>query len=115
MANIRTKKTVYSRDDFDKAVDRSFTTFVDIDEEENDTVEELLRLYDKLYYELPIEGETGSHEYIIKKSSKLVNIEKDLTEIQPLLDEITQLREQLLLANQQLIEAQMHDFEDHNG
>lgn len=106
MANIRAKKTVYSREDFDKAVDRSFTSFVDIDEEEGDTIEELFRLYDKLYYEIPLNGETNSHEYLVKKSSKLVNIEKDLTEIQPLLDEITQLREQLLFANQQLIEAQ---------
>ena len=106
MANIRAKKTVYSREDFDKAVDRSFTSFVDIDEEEGDTIEELFRLYDKLYYEIPLNGETNSHEYLVKKSSKLVNIDKDLTEIQPLLDEITQLREQLLLANQQLIEAQ---------
>lgn len=107
MANIRTKKTVYNIDEFDKVVDRSFTTFVDnTEEEDRDTVEELMRLYEKLYYELPIEGERDSHEYIITRSSKLVNIERDLTEIQPLLDEITQLREQLLLANQQLIEIQ---------
>lgn len=110
MANIRAKKTVYSRDEFDKVVDRSFTTFIDdTEEEDRDTVEELFRLYEKLYYEIPVEGEKDSHEYLIKKSSRLVNIEKDLTEIQPLLDEITQLREQLLLANQQLIEAQTHD------
>lgn len=107
MANIKVKKTVYSKDDFEKAVDRSFTSFVeDTIEEDRDTVEELFRLYEKLYYEIPIEGSLNSHEYIVKKSSILANIEKDLSDIQPLLDEITQLREQLLLANQLLIEAQ---------
>ena len=110
MANIRTKKTVYSKNEFDKAVDRSFTTFVDdVEEQDTDTVEEFFRLYDKLFYEIPIEGDNNSHEYIIKRSSTLVNIEKDLTEIRPLLDEITQLREQLLLTNQQLIEVQTED------
>jgi hypothetical protein len=107
MANIKVKKTVYSKDDFEKAVDRSFTSFVeDTIEEDRDTGEELFRLYEKLYYEIPIEGSLNSHEYIVKKSSILANIEKDLSDIQPLLDEITQLREQLLLANQLLIEAQ---------
>ena len=107
MANIKVKKTVYSKDDFEKAVDRSFTSFVeDTIEEDRDTVEELFRLYEKLYYEIPIEGNLNSHEYIVKKSSILANIEKDLSDIQPLLDEITQLREQLLLANQLLIEVQ---------
>lgn len=107
MASIRVKKTVLNKDDFNKAIDRSFTSFIDETVEENtDTVEELFRLYNKLYYEIPIEGERNTHEYIVKESSKLVQLEKDIEDIQPLLDEITQLREQLLLANQQLIESQ---------
>lgn len=107
MANdVRIKKTVASKAEFDKVVNTQFTSFVSLAPTENtDTVAELFRLYNKLYYEIPTEGD-NSHTFLIQESSKMVSIEKDLTEIQPLLDEITELRERLLLVNQQLIEVQ---------
>ena len=105
MANIRVKKTVLDKDEFEKVVDTSFKTFVTIeDAPDTDTVEELFRLYDKLYYEIPIDSDTNSHKYLVQESSKLVNFEKDLSEIQPLLDEITYLREQLLDAQSAILE-----------
>lgn len=108
MANIRVKRTVLDKDEFEKVVDTSFKSFVTASpESEIDTVEELFRLYNKLYYEIPAEGETNSHRFLIKESSKIVEFERDLTDIQPLLDEITYLREQLLLVNQAAIESQI--------
>jgi hypothetical protein len=108
MANIRVKKTVLSKEEFEKVVDTSFKTFITEDNTaETDTVEELFRLYNKLYYDIPIDEETNSHKFLIKESSKLVEFEKDLSDIQPLLDEITYLREQLLLVNQAAIESQI--------
>lgn len=108
--SIRVEKTVVSKDDFNKVVDTAFTSFVDpVVEEDPDTLEEFFRLYEKLYYEIPIDGVENSHKYIITESSKLADIEKDLTEIQPLLDEISQLREQLLLVNQQLMETEFEN------
>lgn len=108
MANdIRIQKTVLNKEEFDKVIDSSFTTFVDPTAEvDNDTVEELFRLYGKLYYEIPIEGEINSHTYLLQESSKLVNLEKDLTDVQPLLDEISDLRERLLSVNQEMVELQ---------
>ena len=101
MANeINIHKTVLKKDEFDKVVDTSFTTFIDpIAEVNTDTVEELFRLYSKLYYEIPIEGTTQSHTHLVQESSKLVNLEKDLTDVQPLLDEISELGERLLVIN----------------
>ena len=114
MANeIKIQKSVLKKDEFDKVVDTSFSTFVDPQAEINtDTVEELFRLYNKLYYEIPIEGNTNSHTYLVKESSKLVDIEKDLTDVQPLLDEITELRERLLVINQEKIEIQTQAITD---
>jgi hypothetical protein len=101
MANIRVKKTVYNKNEFEKVVDTSFNTFTDdIEEQDKDTVEELFRLYDKLFYEIPTEGTKNSHTFILQESSKLVEFTKDTEEIQPLLDEIATLREQLLISNQ---------------
>jgi hypothetical protein len=108
MANsIEIKKTVFNAEQFDKVVDRTFSTFTQpVAEGDLDTPEELFRLYEKLYLVIDIEGETNSHEYLIKKSSELVNFERSTEEIQPLLDEIAQLREQILLLNQQLIDIE---------
>lgn len=108
MANdIQIQKTVFNSTEFEKVVDRAFSTFIQpAVEEDTDTVEEFFRLYEKLYYDIDVEGETNSHEYLIRKSSELVNFEKSTEEIQPLLDEIAQLREQLLQANQQILDLE---------
>lgn len=110
MARVNTQKTVTSKADFDKVVDSSFKFFVGpTEEEDNDTVEELFRLYEKLYYEIPLNGEENSHEALIRESSKLVDIEKDNEEIQPLLDEISQLRRQLLETQETLSETEVEN------
>jgi len=106
MANeIQLQKTVFNRDQFDKVVDRSFKTFAQpIPVEDLPTVEEFFDLYEKLYYEIPIEGTTQSHTYLVQRSSELINFEKDTEDIQPLLDEIAILRQQILEYQQQIIE-----------
>lgn len=105
--DVRIQKTVFNSTEFGKVVERNFSTFIQpVSEEDTDTVDELFRLYEKLYYVIDVEGETNSHEYLILKSSELVNFERNTEEIQPLLDEIAQLREQLLQANQQILDLE---------
>lgn len=104
---VRIQKQVYRSDQFNNLVDREFTTFIKPAQEvDTDTVEEFFRLYDKLYYSIPLEGEENSHQYLLQKSSELVDFEKTTEDIQPLLDEIAQLRQQNLELNQQLFELQ---------
>jgi len=104
---VRIQKQVYRADQFNNLVDTSFTTFTKpVEPVDIDTVEELFRLYDKLYYSIPIEGEENSHKYLIKKSSELTNFERSTEDLQPLLDEIGQLRQQLLQANEQIFELE---------
>lgn len=105
--NVQIQKTVYNSTEFGKVIDRSFSTFTQpVPEEDTDTVEEFFRLYEKLYYIITPTGETDSHEYLIRKSSELVDFQKNTEDIQPLLDEIAQLREQLLQANQQILDLE---------
>lgn len=107
MSDIQIQKTVFNATDFSRVVDNTFRTFTQpVPEEDLDTPEELFRLYEKLYFEIDIEGETDSHEYLIKKSSELVNFDKVTEDIQPLLDEIAQLRQENLALNQQIIELE---------
>lgn len=105
MANdIQVQKTVFNSTTFNKVVDTSFKTYVQPQAAaETDTAEELFRLYDRLYYDIDVTGETNSHEYLVKRSSELINFDTTTEDIQPLLDEIAQLREQLLSANQQIL------------
>jgi len=107
--DIKIKKTVYSKESFNKVIDRNFKTFVVEQADTEVTVEEFFALYDELFYEIPVLGENQSHEYIIKRSSELVEIETDTQDIQPLLDEIAILRQQILEYQQQLIEANTPD------
>ena len=109
--DIQIKKTVYKKVTFDKVIDRSFKQFVPIVDEISDvTIEEFFSYYDALFYEIAPNGDNLSHEYLIRKSSEIVNLEKDSTDIQPLLDEITTLREQILSYQEQLIEANTPDL-----
>ena len=109
--NVNIKKTVYSKDNYDKVVDRGFKTYAQPAPLSADrTVEQFFDEYEKLFYEIPVEGDSKSHKYLIAKSSELVDFEKDTTDIQPLLDEISQLREQILTYQEQLIEANTPDI-----
>lgn len=108
---FKLQKTVQQKEEFSKVVSREFTTFTQpTDEEIGDTVQELFRLYDKLYLEIPLDG-VQSHTYLIEESSKLVDITQENPEIQPLLDEISDLRERLLIANQQIFDLENQNDE----
>ena len=108
MANdINIQKTVFSSAEFNKVIDSTFKTFTQpVPEEDPDTPEELFRLYEKLYYVIDVTGETNSHEYLVKKSSELLNFDNVTENIQPLLDEIAQLRQENLALNKQILTLQ---------
>ena len=112
--NIKLSKETFNLKQLDKVIDREFKTFKKVEPAvETDTVEELFRLYDKLYLNIPPEGPENSHEFLIEQSSKLFNYDKETEEIQPLLDEITQLRLQLVEANETInnLESEIADGE----
>jgi hypothetical protein len=105
----RLSKTVLNKNELERVVDTEFSTFSQPTlDESNDTVQELFRLYNALYLEIPFEG-PQSHTYLIGESSKLIQVAQDTLDIQPLLDEISDLRQRLLDADQALLllESQM--------
>lgn len=107
MNDIKIQKTVFNATEFNRVVNRSFSTFTQpVAEEDADTIENFFRLYEKLYFEIDVTGETDSHEYLVRKSSELLDFEKNTEDIQPLLDEIAQLRTELLQANQQILDLE---------
>jgi len=100
------KLTTFDKTSLSKVVDRRITTFVNEDNTAPSlTVEEFFAEYERLYFDIPINGENQSHEYLIKKSSELLAVDTT-QDIQPLLDEIASLRDQLLELTRQNIELQ---------
>jgi hypothetical protein len=49
-----------------------------------------------LFYQIPKEGDTNSHRYILEKEANYLGVIVSQDDVQALLDEITSLRQQLL-------------------
>lgn len=105
--NIGFTSKGYNRSEVDFVLDRSFTQFGQQSEETEKTVEQFFVDYEDLFFQIPVEGETNSHEYLVKKSSELSRLYSSgssLEDIQPLLDEITMLRSQSVVDQQTIVD-----------
>ena len=109
---IQLRKTVLEKQKYSKVVNTNFTTFTEDVAEESITVEEFFIAYENLYYEIPVLGASNSHEYLIRRSSELVDIDSRAEDIQRYLDEIARLREQLLEANQLIAQLKIDNAVD---
>ena len=108
MAEINIQKTIFNRTEFERVVDRDFKTFVPpVELVDTDTVAELFRLYNKLFLEIPLRNSNSSHEYLIRRSSELVDLDETDDQLQPLLDEIANLRAQLVEANEDVLRLEL--------
>lgn len=104
---VQIKNKVYNKEQLDKVVDRNFSFFTDTAIEEDQlTVDEFFVEYDRLYYEIPVKGETNSHEFLAARSIEISNYDQNTQNIEPLLDEIATLRQELLTQQELIIDLQ---------
>jgi hypothetical protein len=108
MANYPLNKTVFNKEAYENTIDTSFAqvSTPSLPLEDTITVNEFFSLYEAIFYDIPSNGSTNSHEYIVKTSGDYINFEQDNADVQALLDEITSLRQDLLAANQQIANLQ---------
>jgi len=108
MANIKLNRTVFDKRKFNQSVDTEFSQLVKPDQEPtpDPTVDEFFEMYTDLFYEIPKEGETNSHTFLIKESGEYVNFDQINDDIQVLLEEITALRTELLEKDQTNLDLQ---------
>jgi hypothetical protein len=102
MAEVTSKNNVVGND-YNKVLDTEFKTFtVSTPTSLNQTtVEEFFQIYDELFYQIPKEGETNSHTYILNKTAEYLGVKlADDASIQALIEEIAGLRRQILADNQ---------------
>jgi hypothetical protein len=108
MAEYPLNRTVFNKEAYLNTVDTSFAQISTPPPplEDTITVSEFFDLYNAIFYDIPANGSTNSHEYLVKTSGEYINFEQNDENIQALLDEITLLRQDLLVANQQILTLQ---------
>lgn len=104
--HVDLNKKVYSKNQYPKVIDTSFrelgNTTLQQDLQAEVSVEDFFNLYDELFYDIPVNGDTNSHDYLIRQSSEYANFEETNVEIEALQAEISSLREELLTTQMQL-------------
>ena len=114
--NIQLNKKVFNKPQYQKTIDTSFSQLgvksIEKQLEEQPTVQEFFDMYNQLFYEIPEEGETNSHEFLIKTSGDYIEFEGINDEIKLLQDEIATLREELLSTQQEIAEGSPNPEEE---
>ena len=98
MSQIPIQKQVFDKIAFGKVVDTQFHQLLNNVAEETPvfTIEDFFQLYEQLFYQIPKEGDTNSHRYILEKEADYLGVIVSQDDIQALLNEITNLRQQVL-------------------
>ena len=102
---INLSKSKYNKGSFNKRVDTSFSelkkdnntnVFNKLTDDTSRDVNKFFALYNELFYDIPKEGNTQSHEFLIKESAKYVDFKQNEDIINSLRNEIDSLRQELL-------------------
>lgn len=108
---IDLQKSVFNKNQYIKTIDTSFNelgvTTVGEDIQNQPSVEDFFNLYDELFYDIPPNGPTNSHEYLVITSGEYINFEQNNVEIEALRAEIAQIRGELLTSQMENIKLQI--------
>jgi hypothetical protein len=99
MAQIPVEKTVFNKDTYSRVIDTQFRQLINQGaevEEPSFTVDDFFQLYEEVFYQIPKEGDTNSHQFILQKEADYLGISISQDDVQALLNEITSLRQQIL-------------------
>ena len=102
MSQIPIQKTVFNKDSFGRVINTQFSQLLNqtVEETNTFTVDDFFQLYEDLFYQIPKEGDTNSHRYILQREADYLGVSISQDDIQALLNEITSLRQQVLEAQQ---------------
>ena len=113
------RKEVFSKNQYPRTVDTEFSQLgaptIEQQLAEEFTVEEFFIRYNELFYDIPANGPTNSHEYLVRQSGEYINFEDIEEEIEALRNEITQLRQENLELTQANIEIESRTQLPENG
>jgi hypothetical protein len=103
-------KNVYIKNQYTKTINTNFSelgvTTIAEDLQQQPNVEEFFGLYNTLFYDIPPNGATNSHEFLVQQSGEYIGFDQNQAEIEALQAEITQLRKDLLAAQIDIVELE---------
>ena len=92
-------QTVFDKQAFNETIDTDFSELGDTNTPDPSffdinlaTQPDFWILYDKFFFDIPKEGDTDSHTYLVQTSGDYANFERDQSAMQDLMDEIAGLR-----------------------
>jgi hypothetical protein len=100
-------REVYGQNTYTRVVDTEFKQLIDpveTDVLQDITVDEFFNLYESLFFEIPINGNLNTHEYLVRRSTEYLGGSVISDNEKALLEEINSLRQQLLDTNSSLID-----------
>jgi hypothetical protein len=108
-------KKSFNKNQYEKVIDTKFSQLATSFNETNNPpslsppvlIDEFFQKYNQLFFDIPKNGATNSHEYLIKRSSEYVDFQVMNDEMLALIDEINALQAQNLELNQKLVDAQL--------
>jgi hypothetical protein len=103
MSKIPIQKQVFNKTTFPKVVDTQFKQLIDTTQADSTpsfTLEDFFTLYEQLFFQIPKEGDTNSHQFILEKEAEYLGINLNTEDVQALLAEITALRQEITSAQQ---------------
>ena len=115
MSKISIQKQVFNKTTFPKVVDTQFKQLIDTTQADSTpsfTLEDFFTLYEQLFFQIPKEGDTNSHQFILEKEAEYLGINLNTEDVQALLAEITALRQEITSAQQTI---QTLSVSDSNG
>jgi hypothetical protein len=102
-SKVQLVKQIYGSNTYSKAIDTEFSELIKPVEEissPNITVDEFFQEYERLFYDIPVNGDINSHNYMIQRSVQYVGGAGLDAEKQALIEEINSLKQQLIDLNQ---------------
>jgi len=103
MSQIPVQKTVFNKTTYERVVDTQFRQFLNqgtVEDTLSFTVDDFFQLYEDLFYQIPKEGDTNSHRYLLQREADYLGVSISQEDVQALLNEITSLRQQVLETQQ---------------
>jgi hypothetical protein len=102
MSQIPVQKTVFNKDTYGRVIDTQFSQLLNqgVAETNSFSIDDFFQLYEDLFYQIPKEGDTNSHMYILQREADYLGISISQDDVQALLNEITSLRQQVLETQQ---------------
>lgn len=103
---VNLTKHIYGTAAYTRVIDTTFTELVapPVPDQPTVTVDDFFNYYEQLFLQIPVTGDTNSHQYLVKKSGEYIGGQVITDNEQALIDEINSLRQQLLVANQTIVD-----------